>query len=48
MGQVESNINLVGALAAEAMARAVANAIKNATSAYGYPGYGEMRERMGK
>jgi L-aminopeptidase/D-esterase-like protein len=48
MGQVESNINLVGALAAEAMARAVANAVRNAKSAYGYPGYAEMRERMGR
>ncbi len=48
MGQVESNINLVGALAAEAMARAVANAIRNAKSAYGYPGYEEVRERMKK
>lgn len=46
MGQVESNINLVGALAAEAMARAVANAIKHAESAYGYPGYEEARKRM--
>jgi L-aminopeptidase/D-esterase-like protein len=48
MGQVESNINVVGALAAEATARAIANAIRNTKSAYGYPGYAEMRERMGR
>jgi L-aminopeptidase/D-esterase-like protein len=44
-GIVEANVSVVGALAAEAMARAIANAARSADSAYGYTGYREMAER---
>lgn len=36
-GKVEANINLVGALATTAVERAVVNAIKNASTAFGFP-----------
>lgn len=46
MGEVESDINIVGSMAADAMARAIAKAIRSANSAYGYLGYSEMATRM--
>lgn len=45
-GEVESDINIVGAMAADAMARAIAKAIRHADSAYGYLGHGELAARM--
>jgi len=45
-GEVESDINIVGSMAADAMARAIAKAIRSADSAYGYMGHGELAERM--
>jgi L-aminopeptidase/D-esterase-like protein len=47
-GAVEANVSVVGALAAEAMAQAIINAVKNAESAYGYPGYQEVLARRRK
>jgi L-aminopeptidase/D-esterase-like protein len=47
-GEVESDINIVGAMAADAMARAIAKAIRHADSAYGYLGHKELFERMEK
>jgi L-aminopeptidase/D-esterase-like protein len=44
-GEVESNINIVGAMAADAMARAIAKAIRNSKSAYGYLGYKDLAQR---
>lgn len=38
-GKVESDINIVGSMAADAMARAIANAIRSARSTFGYMGY---------
>jgi len=38
---MESNIDQVGVLEAEAMAWAIASKIKNSKAAYGYPGYAE-------
>ncbi len=42
-GKVEADINVVGFLAAEVMARAVVNAIKFAESAYGFKSYKELK-----
>jgi L-aminopeptidase/D-esterase-like protein len=47
-GEVESDINIVGSMAAEAMARALAKAIRSAKSAYGYLGHADLAARMGK
>jgi L-aminopeptidase/D-esterase-like protein len=41
-GEVESEINIVGSMAADAMARAIAKAIRYATSAYGYKAYADI------
>lgn len=46
MGQVESDVNIVGAMAADAMARAIAKAIRTAKSAYGYLGHADLAARM--
>jgi L-aminopeptidase/D-esterase-like protein len=45
-GEVESNIDIVGSMAAEAMARAIAKAIRYADSAYGYKSYSEMVKKQ--
>jgi L-aminopeptidase/D-esterase-like protein len=45
-GAVEASVSVVGAMAAEAMAQAIINAVKFAESAYGYPGYEEVLARM--
>lgn len=45
-GEVESDINIVGSMAADAMARAIAKAIRSADSAYGYMGHSELAEKM--
>jgi len=47
-GEVESDINIVGSMAADAMARAIAKAIRGADSAYGYMGHTELAERMAR
>jgi L-aminopeptidase/D-esterase-like protein len=47
-GEVEADVNLVGALAAETMAQAIVNGVKEAASAYGYLGHRELLERMRK
>ncbi|MGB9687187.1 MAG: P1 family peptidase [Rectinema subterraneum] len=44
-GEVESDINIVGSMAADAMARAIAKAIKHASSAYGYKAYVDIAGR---
>jgi L-aminopeptidase/D-esterase-like protein len=44
-GEVESDINIVGSMAADAMARAIAKAIRYADSAYGYKGYSEIAKK---
>lgn len=44
-GEVESDINIVGSMAADAMARAIAKAIRNTNSAYGYLGHAELAAR---
>jgi len=41
-GEVESDINIVGSMAADAMARAIAKAIRYAKSAYGYKAYADI------
>lgn len=41
-GSVESDPSTIGALAAEVMAEAIVNAVKNAESAFGIPGYSEI------
>lgn len=46
MGEVESDISIAGAMAAHAMARAIAKAIRASESAYGYPGCMEMRQKL--
>jgi L-aminopeptidase/D-esterase-like protein len=47
-GAVEASVSVVGAMAAEAMAHAIINAVKFAESAYGYPGYQEVLARRRK
>jgi L-aminopeptidase/D-esterase-like protein len=47
-GVVEAGVSVVCAMAAEAMAQAILNAVRNAESAYGYPGYREVLERRRK
>ncbi|MEI6876475.1 MAG: P1 family peptidase [Spirochaetota bacterium] len=47
-GEVDADVNLVGALAAEAMARAIVKGVKESASAYGYLGHREVFERMRK
>ncbi|MCX7028296.1 MAG: P1 family peptidase [Spirochaetes bacterium] len=47
-GEVESDINIVGSMAADAMARAIAQAIRSAKSAYGYLGHADLAAKMGK
>lgn len=45
-GKVKSNPTTVGAIAAEVMAEAIVNGVKNAESAYGIPGYKEVIGRI--
>jgi L-aminopeptidase/D-esterase-like protein len=47
-GEVEAEVNLVGALAAEVMARAVVSGVVHAESRYGLPSCREIQERMGR
>lgn len=44
-GAVEASVSVVGAMAAEAMVQAILNAVRTADSAYGHPGYEEVRAR---
>jgi L-aminopeptidase/D-esterase-like protein len=41
-GGVKGDATIVGAIAAELMSEAIVNAVKNAKTAYGIPGYGEV------
>jgi len=45
IGDVKADPTTIGALAAEVMAEAIVNAVKNAESAYGLPGYSEIIEK---
>ena len=45
-GNVKSDPTTVGAIAAEIMAEAIVNGVKNAESAYGIPGYKEITGRI--
>jgi L-aminopeptidase/D-esterase-like protein len=47
-GEVDSDVNIVGSMAADAMARALAKAIRSAKSAYGYLGYADLPAGFGK
>jgi L-aminopeptidase/D-esterase-like protein len=47
-GEVESDINIVGSMAADAMARAIAKAIRSSKSAFGYMGHEDLAKRMSK
>ena len=47
-GEVDADVSAVGAAAAEVMARAVANAVRHAETAYGLPGCREIRERFAR
>jgi L-aminopeptidase/D-esterase-like protein len=47
-GEVESDINIVGSMAADAMARAIAKAIRSAKTAYGYMGHEDLVRRMAR
>jgi L-aminopeptidase/D-esterase-like protein len=44
-GDLEADISLLSAVAAQVMARAVANAVLSARSLAGVPGYEEIRAR---
>ena len=41
-GEVKADTTIIGALAAEVMAEAIVNAVKNANTAYGIPGYNDI------
>lgn len=47
-GGVKAHVTAVGALAAEVMAEAIVNAVKNAETAYGIPGYNEINRKTKK
>jgi len=47
-GGVKAHVTAVGALAAEVMAEAIVNAVKNAETAYGIPGYSEINGKTNK
>ncbi len=47
-GEIKSDPTTVGAIAAEVMAEAIVNGVKNAESAYGIPGYKEIIGRITK
>ncbi|MDX9827366.1 MAG: P1 family peptidase [Spirochaetia bacterium] len=47
-GEVESDINIVGSMAADAMARAIAKAIRSSKSAFGYMGHEDLLKRMSR
>ncbi len=44
-GVIPAGVTVVGAVAAEAMAQAILNGVRNAETAYGYLGYKEVQER---
>jgi L-aminopeptidase/D-esterase-like protein len=46
-GEVEADITTLGSVAAEVMAEAIVNGVKAANSAYGLPGYKEIRLKQG-
>ena len=45
-GDLQADVTSVGAIAADVMAEAVINAVQAAESAYGFPGFKEIQERM--
>jgi L-aminopeptidase/D-esterase-like protein len=47
-GAIEADVTVIGSLAADVVSRAILNGVRSAVSAYGVPGYDEMRERMEK
>jgi L-aminopeptidase/D-esterase-like protein len=47
-GAVEADVTVIGSLAADVMSRAILNGVRSAVSAYGVPGYGEMKVKMEK
>jgi L-aminopeptidase/D-esterase-like protein len=47
-GEVDADVSAVGAAAAEVVSRAIVSAVKHAESAYGLPGYQEIRERFAR
>ncbi len=47
-GEVEADVTMAGAVAAEVMAEAVVNGIKAAESVYNIPGYKEIQDRIRK
>ncbi|MEG1497237.1 MAG: P1 family peptidase [Clostridiales bacterium] len=42
-GEVETMVDVVGSLAADVMAKAINNAVRNAESAYGFKAYGDLK-----
>ena len=47
-GSVDADVTVIGSLAAEAMARAIVSGVTHADSAFGLPGFQEIRARMKK
>lgn len=47
-GAIEADVTVVGSLAADVMTRAILNGVRSAVSAYGVPGFNEMREKIEK
>jgi len=47
-GKVKADTTIIGAIAAEVMAEAIVNAVKNAETAYGVPGYSEISGKTDK
>ncbi len=47
-GVVQGDLSVIGSLAAHVMAGAIANAVTQAESAYGLPGYREVRDRVAR
>jgi L-aminopeptidase/D-esterase-like protein len=45
LGDVPGDVNIVGAMAAQAMERAIVRAVRSARSAYGLAGYQEIQNR---
>jgi len=47
-GKVDADVTVIGSLAAQAMTRAILSGVKSAASAYGVPGFEEIRARTAK
>jgi len=46
-GHIKADTTTIGAIAAEVMAEAIVNAVKNAKTAYGVPGYNDIAKKSG-